>query len=299
MKIPKIAQYLSAVTVSILIFVTAIYAQQTIAKRVPEPESWVGKKVIFLPKYESLQKYGYLHYSYTKGGGRHPSYKEFVGKAAQIIEVKKRKNPWSTHDLKLKPDESEKIIYTRAYGSNLKDVGFLSEIEGARDFIGKTVWNKRNPTVKDKDERGSIRCQRRIKNLEEVTVKDIEWGYNSSSPLRFAFETKDGIKGYWDGSYSRINDTLNHLLLPFDENWYFEDPHKPHPNWSQWTRKAIENEKIYVGMAKEMVLISWGEPDDIRHSVEGKKTQDQWTYVNTYLYFKNGKLVRIQDYEED
>lgn len=280
MKILKIALSLSIMVVSILIFIfaTTIYAMDT--KRIPPPEEWVGKKIIFL-----------------SDDGQNPYYKSLVGKTAEIIGVKKRKNLWSTHNVTLKLDESKKIVRIRAYGNTLKGVAFLSEMEGAMSFVGKTVWNKRNPTVKDMDGWDSIRCQRRIKNLEEVVIKDIKWGRSASSPLRFIFETKDGLEGYWEGSYSRLNDTLNRILLPFDENWYFEDPRKTYPDWPEWTWKAIEDEKIYEGMTKEMVLISWGEPDSIHHFEEDKELLEQWTYINTYLYFKDGKLIHIQDNE--
>lgn len=45
--------------------------------------------------------------------------------------------------------------------------------------------------------------------------------------------------------------------------------------------------KIEVGFTTEMVLLSWGEPDEINTS----STEHQWVYQNKFLYFKNGVLV--------
>jgi hypothetical protein len=44
--------------------------------------------------------------------------------------------------------------------------------------------------------------------------------------------------------------------------------------------------KVIIGFTEEMVLLSWGKPEDINRSSSG----DQWVYDGQYLYFENGIL---------
>jgi|WetSurMetagenome_2_1015567.scaffolds.fasta_scaffold06003_7 hypothetical protein len=58
---------------------------------------------------------------------------------------------------------------------------------------------------------------------------------------------------------------------------------------------TIINKKVKIGMTKNMVLDSWGEPDDINRSVGSWGVHEQWVYGENYLYFENGKLTSFQD----
>ena len=57
----------------------------------------------------------------------------------------------------------------------------------------------------------------------------------------------------------------------------------------------VEQNKIKIGMTKEMVEDSWGKPDDINRTVGSWGVHEQWVYGSTYLYFENGKLTSFQD----
>lgn len=45
--------------------------------------------------------------------------------------------------------------------------------------------------------------------------------------------------------------------------------------------------EVKIGWTEEMVIMSWGKPEDINKSSSG----DQWCYKKQYLYFNNGKLT--------
>jgi hypothetical protein len=51
--------------------------------------------------------------------------------------------------------------------------------------------------------------------------------------------------------------------------------------------KKILNGKVVTGWSEEMVILSWGKPEDINRASYG----DQWIYDNQYLYFKDGFLT--------
>jgi len=61
-------------------------------------------------------------------------------------------------------------------------------------------------------------------------------------------------------------------------------------------QQLVRDHKLKVGMTKEMVLLSWGNPDDIRPQ-SLKNVQEKWIYStsrldkNAYAYFKNDILT--------
>jgi len=66
-----------------------------------------------------------------------------------------------------------------------------------------------------------------------------------------------------------------------------------------WTRKCAERVLegyIYIGDTKEIVLESWGQPEDINRTTTAYGTTEQWVYgLGCYIYFENGKVTAIQD----
>lgn len=294
MKIQKIVGYLCTITLSILISIAAIYAQKTTTERVPEYEKWIGEKIIFLSQPPEHQKYSYREYSssYPDDYQIYSSsyqYQELVGKIAEIMEIKKDLR-YNELIITLKIQGSNELLYASIFSSqNLDDVGLISEMDKAKKYVGKAVWNKRQDFLYT--EKADIP----IKNLEKLTVIKVEWGEWDSSPLRFYFKTKDGKVGWGDYSYSRITG-LFHCSDPFfDKSWYLTNPYKPYPNWSQRAWKAIEKKEIYIGMTKEMVLMSWDKPEKINRDVGSWGVDEQWVYGDVYLYFRNGKLTSFQD----
>jgi len=64
-------------------------------------------------------------------------------------------------------------------------------------------------------------------------------------------------------------------------------------------RSQILNGTISIGMTKEMVQASWGEPSDINKTITASKVREQWIYGTLsnrkYVYFENGNLYSIQN----
>jgi hypothetical protein len=48
-------------------------------------------------------------------------------------------------------------------------------------------------------------------------------------------------------------------------------------------------------MTKDMVIDSWGKPEDINRTVTSSYIHEQWVYGSRYLYFENGTLTSFQD----
>lgn len=57
----------------------------------------------------------------------------------------------------------------------------------------------------------------------------------------------------------------------------------------------VYNKEVKIGMTKEMVKWSWGDPLDINKTITEYSVTEQWIYSNSqYIYFDNGKLTAIQ-----
>lgn len=58
--------------------------------------------------------------------------------------------------------------------------------------------------------------------------------------------------------------------------------------------KIVEG-KVWIGMTKEMMIESWGQPEDINRSVGSWGVHEQCIYGDTYVYVENGKVASWQD----
>lgn len=59
--------------------------------------------------------------------------------------------------------------------------------------------------------------------------------------------------------------------------------------------KRIFKGVVWIGMTKEMALISWGNPEDINVTITNYGRDEQWVYGSgRYLYFDDGILTTIQ-----
>jgi hypothetical protein len=59
--------------------------------------------------------------------------------------------------------------------------------------------------------------------------------------------------------------------------------------------KNIFAKKIWIGMTKDMAILSWGNPETINRSVGSWGVHEQWVYGDAYLYFENGVLTSWQN----
>jgi len=60
--------------------------------------------------------------------------------------------------------------------------------------------------------------------------------------------------------------------------------------------EIIVNNRVRIGMTKEMCEDSWGKPESINRTTNAYGISEQWVYGGgNYLYFDNGKLTSIQN----
>lgn len=59
--------------------------------------------------------------------------------------------------------------------------------------------------------------------------------------------------------------------------------------------KIVNEGRYAIGMTKQMILDSIGNPKDINRTVGSWGSHEQWVYENFYIYFENGKVTSFQD----
>lgn len=72
-------------------------------------------------------------------------------------------------------------------------------------------------------------------------------------------------------------------------------------SWPASIKKCVSEGHLMVGMTKEQALASWGRPSHVTQTVDQTGVYENWQYQFTYnnigtlVYFKNGKIIAIQE----
>ena len=61
------------------------------------------------------------------------------------------------------------------------------------------------------------------------------------------------------------------------------------------TIDAIVDGKIFIGMMREYLILSWGEPERINKSAGSWGVHEQFVYSSQYVYVENGIVTGYQD----
>lgn len=69
-----------------------------------------------------------------------------------------------------------------------------------------------------------------------------------------------------------------------------------YPHLSLDVLDTIESGKVFLGMQKDLVIMSWGIPRSINKTTASYGAHEQWVYsIGNYLYFEDGILTTIQN----
>ncbi|MNV63503.1 hypothetical protein D3C71_1561010 [compost metagenome] len=118
-----------------------------------------------------------------------------------------------------------------------------------------------------------------FKNMEKVTILNIVPDPEDST-LLIRVRRANGQE--FDMTTEAADDVQDEI----NQYFYFKNP-KTVFKISDKMWKAIQEEKVVVGMTFEEVYLAWGEPDETDDSL------GLAVYGNTYLYFRNSKLAYI------
>ena len=185
-----------------------------------------------------------------------------------------------------------RVVYARFYADGTENFnGVITNAElieqaralvKAKSYIGKYFWvNFGNYPLREiYSESGQPIYN--LKKFYKFTVQDVYTGVvsgdSSGASIYLKIITEDKVIG----------------LFPFNESYIL----KNNPLSSKRPARivnAIKQEEVVLGMTRDEVKLSWGEPKDINRTVGNWGVHEQWVYDGTYLYFKNGVLTSFQD----
>ena len=274
---------------------TTINKSDTLSTLSKDSVNILSPVVVFVEMSPNLQKFGYTGVHANENSLFHGlDYKDYVGKKATIIkEIKREYSPG--YILQLENGETLFADYSKdrfdASGKyhTINDLAYISDIEIANSLIGKTVFingNKNsfgNNNFHNWDENGEITEEIKSNNLQPVKVLKLYLkinghGGNPFSSFYLLVEMENGKTAYIGFEY--VYREMPSEFSKFDKK----------------TQEAITGHKVILGMTKEAVILSWGEPKDIHKTVGSWGVHEQWVYGSrTFLYFEDGKLTSWQD----
>lgn len=149
---------------------------------------------------------------------------------------------------------------------------------------GRKFWSRSNLWY---DEEGN-----RIdgKKFVEVTIVDVQPG-NMVFPLWIEIETEDKEKAFL---YMNFGSAGNESRS-FHNLFSFNDIRKHYPNIDPETWDYISRGKVKMGMTKDEVRLSLGNPNDLSSGHDYSQTLDIWSYDNgRVLWFEDGRLTKIR-----
>lgn len=310
----------------IIILPNNIYAQRNVGKldksnNIAEKDildftvkEWIGKQFIFLEQPISLQQYGYelrlsknLNLSCNSSELENKTtcnlkYDKFSGKKIKAINIEENNSDYLVTFL---DEESNTKIYGTPYMGCITGIAFFSDLENAKKrWLGKLIYSKKR-SIRTYDEILDAYGELKIKIGESLEVQDVWWGFssgwptfaNKEGPLWLIVKTSNGEKGFIPTAFSWSNIYEDRWVesRPWEDDFFEFNPKKKYA-WSSEIWKLIDNGKVRIGMNKEQVKLSFGNPKKVNEIILKNLIHEQWIYGSQYLYFDNDKLTAIQSY---
>jgi len=270
---------------------------------------YIGQELYLNNTAESLRKYGYrgflLDYTlspfaqsniYKCCESFNSKYADLAGKYFLVLDVIKHPKAedvtglYATkYFLKLKEKVSRDILYFE-YDSRFEHtfqfvvVGYFTKMK--QNSAGKEYIVKGKNWISSSESMADMRTGKPVSEFERGS----KW-----KCVDLTIEER-----FYTISYVLENSKGEQIPLSIDNasrhNWVFEATEAEqfrarfgNENWDK-----ILNEKVKIGMTKEMCLLSWGEPKNRNSTITEGNSTEQWVYDSGNLYFKNGVLTMIQ-----
>ena len=266
-----------------------------------DAELYKGAILYLTGKAKQLRKYGYHNFKTkpttnslenvykccAQESKYNSNYESIFGTNFKVLNVEKVKNSvLYDYILTLKNLKDSSIAYFE-YGSRYKhsfpfiDMRYFNKIKN--NNLGKQYIVKENSFNIGKD----------IKDVNGVKIDSV-WNYNwkcidvlieeEHFILSLLLQNEYNAKIVFD--VENINDEKFMINT--------ENAQKYKENYGEFWNKILRN-IVSIGMNREMVKISWGEPEDINKTIHDGFITEQWVYGSrNYVYFNNGIVTAIQ-----
>jgi|TARA_B100001971_G_C18106394_1_gene491758 hypothetical protein len=264
---------------------------------------WSGRELVFVE--ESIDvEYNYLLSSfYSLNGLKEYKYEDLVNKKGKIIGLKLRNNDyWKDWIIQLEDGTYLKTIVKEKQieEGHISHTYFVDDLDSVKtNMIGKSIWLNHITKGEITDDYYSVfvHTDLRKKNLLQIP-------FNRFDKVEIVDVIPFSITPFDIPFYLKIKSDKNkigYIKYRDDVNRFPRIPYfvfNPLPNeWGDEIINMIKDGVISIGMTKEQVRISWGNPLKINLSSYGSSLMEQYVYLdNQYIYFENGVVSSFQSF---
>lgn len=213
-------------------------------------------------------------------------YDKVVGRYYDVLDIKTQKNVISIdYCLKLREKSEGDTIYYRVGSSGSMDdfitLGYYEKMKSL--YIDKefyTVGSYKFTTIKPETEvkppfKTAFKCIDIVVDINEYGGAYAVLENESVGKIRGKIKTESIGDIHSLISISDYDQYINRFGIKYGD--------------------LIAQRRVQNGMTEEMVVESWGRPNDINTTTGSWGVHEQWVYDSAYVYFENGKVSAIQN----
>ncbi|MBI4720056.1 MAG: hypothetical protein HY770_02260 [Chitinivibrionia bacterium] len=172
----------------------------------------------------------------------------------------------------------------------VKDIPLEQQKMLIEKYADKAAWTRL--IVEDLKQRGVV--QRDVK----VTIADLDFHWSGSVTV-----LTEKRKRIVYGLNIERPLTVEKIESRLDEVFWFDSPMLRHVSyirtWGKKTAQAIRNHEVFIGMAGDAALESWGVPTKLNVTDIAGKKEEQWVYTvgkrSKYIYIIDNKVSKWED----
>lgn len=192
------------------------------------------------------------------------------------------------------------VLASTNWSGRLNDLVDLNT--GAKiEIKPKEVWTCTDISFIEYENWSKMRCFVFLKNGQreiKIPLEKHEYSFQTQNEIEkyFIFETQfkqQELEQQKKEAEIERKEKEAEKQAKLDEQKFKKDCIK---KWGLKMGTLIADNKVVIGMNKEMCIAAWGEPRDINKTITRGLTTEQWVYgLSRYLYFSKGILTGIQN----
>lgn len=163
-------------------------------------------------------------------------------------------------------------------------------VAGLAALAGTPVWISRNLIA-------APELTAAVGHLAPLTIV----GFKSSGPFgdvySLTLRQENGAHMVWTigSTGARTVYSNRQFAVRVEKSLFRQNPQTLFPHWAENLWPLIRAREIRTGWDREMVLMSWGDPETTEKTIEGpEKGLERWRYGATNLYFRDKLLAKIK-----
>lgn len=264
----------------------------------PDKANWVGQTVIFFGTKIS-HDVGYLlifsQPTVDIAGIDQLAFSQTLINKKYVITGLFTQKAKSSYYWKLVGDESTDIVWVKDTSANSaadQPFAFAAEIAAENSSLLQAAAFAKTPVWVNINHLNPVDLSAKVTHLQPVTVVSVLSAGPFSENYLVTLTTDDGTAILWKtGLHTNTPVYSNQQFVAlFQQCFFLKDPYAAHPKWTDATWTALKARTVSLGMEKDMVQLSWGDPENIQKL----GTKELWDYPGHHqIYFTKDLVSKI------